>query len=295
MTWTVAALYRFLELDDLPALQARVRDVCAYHGIVGTILLAPEGINGTIAGKNGTLADAIDFLDAQFGIRSGELKFSTSEDKPFLRLKIRLKKEIITMRAPEANPAKRAGTYVAPKDWNALVADPDVLVIDTRNTYETAVGTFEGAVDPGIATFTEFKDYVSRELDPARHRKIAMFCTGGIRCEKASAYMLEHGFGEVYHLKGGILKYLEETPPDRSLWRGDCYVFDRRVAIGHGLKEGDWEYCFGCGHPLTAQDRASETFEEGVSCARCIDALTPARAVSLRMRHRHLTERTQRA
>ncbi len=294
MNWTVAALYRFLPLEDLPTLQKRVRDVCVYHGIVGTILLAPEGINGTIAGENGKLADTLDFLDAQFGIRSGELKFSASEDKPFLRLKIRLKKEIITMRAPEANPSKRAGTYVAPKDWNALIADPDVVLLDTRNAYETAVGTFAGARDPNIATFTEFKDYVSRELDPARHRKIAMFCTGGIRCEKASAYMLAHGFGEVYHLKGGILKYLEEVAPEDSQWQGDCYVFDRRVAIGHGLREGDWEYCFGCGHPLTAKDRESECFEEGVSCAKCIDALTPARADSLRMRHRHLTERSSR-
>ncbi len=294
MTWTVAALYRFLELEDLPTIQARVKEVCTYHGIVGTILLAPEGINGTIAGENGKLADVIDFLDAQFGIRSGELKFSSAEDRPFLKLKIRIKKEIITMRAPEANPAIRVGTYVTPENWNTLLADPDVILLDTRNTYETAVGTFKGAVDPRIATFTEFKDYVQNEMDPAKQKKIAMFCTGGIRCEKASSYMMAQGFETVYHLKGGILKYLETVSTDESLWQGDCYVFDRRVAIGHGLEEGDWTYCFGCGHPLTEKARAHEHYEDGVSCEQCIDALTPARADALRMRHKHLTERKTR-
>lgn len=294
MTWTVAALYRFLELEDLPAIQTRVKEVCAYHGIVGTILLAPEGINGTIAGENGKLADVIDFLDAQFGIRSGELKFSSAGDRPFLKLKIRIKKEIITMRAPEANPAIRVGDYVEAKDWNALLNDPDIVLLDTRNTYETAVGTFKGAVDPNIATFTEFKDFVAREMDPAKQKKIAMFCTGGIRCEKASSYMLAQGFENVYHLKGGILKYLETVSTDESLWQGDCYVFDRRVAIGHGLREGDWSYCFGCGHPLTEEARAHEHYEDGVSCEKCISALTPARADALRMRHKHLTQRKTR-
>jgi UPF0176 protein len=294
MSWTVAALYRFIELSDLPTIQAQVKDVCAWHGIVGTILLAPEAINGTIAGENGKLADVIDFLDARFGIRSGELKYSSSEDRPFLKLKIRLKKEIITMRAPEANPAKAKGAYVAPEDWNALISDPDVLLLDTRNTYETAVGIFKGAVDPKIATFTAFKDFV-KTLDPAKHKKVAMFCTGGIRCEKASSYMLAQGFEDVYHLKGGILKYLEVVSTDDSLWQGDCYVFDRRVAVGHGLAESDWAFCFGCGHPLAAEDRAHKAYEEGVSCARCIDSLDEQRAASLRMRHLHVTQTGKRA
>jgi UPF0176 protein len=289
MTWTVAALYRFLELDDLPGLQSRVREVCTYHGIVGTILLAPEGINGTIAGEGGRLNDVLDFLDAQFGIRSGELKFSSAEDRPFLKLKIRLKAEIITMRAPEANPARCAGTYVEAKDWNALIDDPDVLLLDTRNTYETAVGIFKGAVDPGIETFTEFKDFV-KTLDPAKHKKVAMFCTGGIRCEKASSYMLAQGFEDVYHLKGGILKYLETVSGEDSRWQGDCYVFDRRVAVGHGLAQSGWAFCFGCGHPMTAEDRAHAQYEEGVSCPRCRDGLAEERAASLRLRHRHMTE-----
>lgn len=290
MIWNVAALYRFVELHDLPALQAEVKAFCAEHGICGTILLAPEGINGTIAGAGDHLAAVVDRLDALFGIRKGELKFSTATEKPFARLKIRLKKEIITMRAPEANPAIRVGTYVEPKDWNAVITDPDVLVLDTRNIYETEVGIFKGAVDPKIETFTAFKDFVSAELDPAQHRKVAMFCTGGIRCEKASAYMLAHGFEEVYHLKGGILKYLEDVPAEQSLWEGDCYVFDNRVAVGHGLEEGAWDRCYGCGYPLAQEDLTHKAYEEGVSCRHCIDTLTPEKAAGLRMRHSQMTQ-----
>ena len=288
MTWNIAALYRFIELDDLPDLQAKLRDYCAWQGIVGTILIAPEGINGTIAGQGHCLDETIGFLDDLFGIRQGELKFSAAEERPFQKLKIRIKKEIITMRAPEANPARLAGAYVEPKDWNALISDPDVLVLDTRNTYETAVGIFENAIDPQIEVFTGFKDFVTAELDPGRHKKVAMYCTGGIRCEKASAYMLAKGFEAVYHLKGGILKYLEDVPADQSLWKGDCYVFDRRVAVGHGLSESAWEFCFGCGHPLAETDLAHADYEEGVSCSRCKDGQTAERAASLRMRHQHI-------
>ena len=237
MNWKVAALYRFVPLDDLPALRAAVQKFCAENGVFGTLLLAPEGINGTIAAPPDRMDTVIDRLDALCGVRQGELKYSTASKQPFKRLKIRLKKEIITMRAPEADPSRLAGTYVEARDWNDLLSDPDVVLLDTRNDYEVECGTFAGAVDPRIQTFTGFKDYVQQNLDPQKHKKIAMFCTGGIRCEKASAYMRAHGFDTVYHLKGGILKYLETVPADQSLWRGNCFVFDERDALGHGLSE----------------------------------------------------------
>jgi UPF0176 protein len=237
MSWTVAAFYRFTKLQDLPALQAAAQEKCAALGICGTILIAPEGVNGTIAGDGDSLNRIVACLDEIFGIRKGELKFSAAMSKPFGRLKIKVKKEIITLRAPEADPAERTGVHVAPGDWNALIDDPEILVLDTRNDYEVDSGKFADAVDPRINSFTAFKDYADRNLDPARHRKIAMYCTGGIRCEKASAYLLAKGFEAVYQLKGGILKYLEEIPPEESRWKGACFVFDERAALGHGLAE----------------------------------------------------------
>lgn len=283
--WTVAALYRFVKLTDLPALQAEIKAVCEDNDIYGTLLIAPEGINGTIGGIGEKLDAIIETLDRLCGVRSGELKYSSSTGKPFLRMKVRLKKEIITMAAPEADPTKLVGTYVEAEDWNALIADPDVTLIDTRNDYETAVGIFKGAIDPNIQKFTDFKDYVSKEMDPARQKKVAMFCTGGIRCEKASSYMLAHGFEEVYHLKGGILKYLETIPADQSQWDGECFVFDRRVAVGHGLTEGEHDICYGCRFPLKAGDKETPEYEEGVSCPRCNAELTDHKAAALRMRH----------
>jgi UPF0176 protein len=237
MSWTVAAFYRFVAVDDSAALRADLKAFCAARGICGTILLAPEGVNGTIAGQGADLDAVIDRLHEKLGIRQGELKFSRAAEKPFRLLKVRLKKEIITLRAPEANPAKRVGAYVDPQDWNNLMNDPDVIVLDTRNIYETESGLFKGAIDPEIRTFTQFKDFAARNLDPARHKKIAMYCTGGIRCEKASSYLLAHGFEMVYHLKGGILKYLETVAPEESLWQGECFVFDERETLGHGLTQ----------------------------------------------------------
>jgi UPF0176 protein len=239
--YKVAALYQFAALPDFRQLQAPVRSLCDLLGIKGSLLLADEGINGTIAGHD----TAIDALLREFetGTLFGgrldrlELKFSRARIMPFLHMKVRLKKEIVTLGDPTTDPNKRVGTYVDAADWNALIAADDTLVIDTRNAFEVAMGTFEGAVDPQIASFSQFKDFVTRTLDPAKHTKIAMFCTGGIRCEKASSYMLAHGFPEVYHLKGGILQYLEDIPESESLWRGECFVFDQRVALGHGLKE----------------------------------------------------------
>ncbi|MCC8981049.1 rhodanese-related sulfurtransferase [Bradyrhizobium acaciae] len=241
MPLKVAAFYQFAALPDFRALREPLRARCAELDLKGSVLLAHEGINGTIAGTD----EAIDGFIAElkngplFGgrLHNLELKFSEAAQMPFQRLKVRLKKEIVTLGDPTVDPTRQVGTYVDPADWNELIAAPDVMVLDTRNAFEVAMGTFEGAVDPKIASFGQFRGFAARHLDPAKHRRIAMFCTGGIRCEKASAYLLAQGFGEVYHLKGGILRYLEETPQQDSRWRGDCFVFDERVALGHGLHE----------------------------------------------------------
>jgi len=283
--WTVAALYRFVPLTDLPKLQAALQDACAQNGISGTLLIAPEGINGTIAGVGDKMDAMIEVLDRLVGVRQGELKFSHASGNPFRRTKIRIKKEIITMAAPEADPTKQVGKYVTAQDWNALISDPDVTVLDTRNDYETKIGIFKNAVDPDIETFTQFKDFVAEKLDPNKNKKIAMFCTGGIRCEKASSYMLAHGFEEVYHLQGGILKYLETIPADQSLWEGECFVFDRRVAVGHGLEEGNHDICYGCRLPLSQEELQDPAYEKGVSCPHCIDSLDDNKKAVLRQRH----------
>ena len=240
MQLKVAAFYQFAALPDFRELREPLRAICAGLGLKGSVLLAHEGINGTVAGT----AEGIDAFvgelrhGALFGDRLDnlELKFSQSSEMPFQRMKVRLKKEIVTLGAA-VDPTRQVGTYVEPADWNALIAAPDTLVIDTRNAFEVAMGTFEGAVDPGIRSFGQFKEFAAQQLDPSKHRKIAMFCTGGIRCEKASAYLMARGFGEVYHLRGGILKYLEGVPEGQSRWRGECFVFDERVALGHGLRE----------------------------------------------------------
>jgi UPF0176 protein len=229
---TVAAFYRFFALAAPAALRDELRAAFASTDLLGTTLIAPEGINGTMAGSPETIDHLLNFLAERTGISRSEVKFSSAEAPPFRRLKFKLKREIITFRNATVDPA-RPGQYVDPNDWNALLADPEVLLLDARNTYETAIGTFAGAVTPPLDTFSDFSDYVRENLDPARHRKVAMFCTGGIRCEKASAYMLQQGFPEVYHLKGGILKYLEEVPTASSQWQGACYIFDERISVDH--------------------------------------------------------------
>jgi UPF0176 protein len=241
MPYQVAAFYQFAALPDFRELREPLRAICAGLDLKGSVLLAHEGINGTLAGSPKAITALVEELQ-QGPLFSGrldnlELKFSAAAAMPFQRLKIRLKKEIVTLGDAKADPTRQVGTYVDPADWNALIASPDTLVIDTRNAFEVAMGTFQGALDPGIKSFGQFKDFASRHLDPAKHHRIAMFCTGGIRCEKASAYLLSRGFAEVYHLKGGILKYLEGVPEADSRWRGDCFVFDERVALGHGLRE----------------------------------------------------------
>jgi UPF0176 protein len=241
MPYKVAAFYQFAALPDFRELREPLRAICAGLGLKGSVLLAHEGINGTVAGAPDSIDAFVGELEggALFGGRLDniELKFSSSSTMAFERMKVRLKKEIVTLGDTEADPTQRVGTYIDASDWNELIAAPDTLVIDTRNAFEVAMGTFEGAVDPGIRSFGQFKEFAARHLDPAKHQKIAMFCTGGIRCEKASAYLLARGFTEVYHLKGGILKYLEGVPEDQSRWRGECFVFDERVALGHGLRE----------------------------------------------------------
>jgi UPF0176 protein len=245
MPCEVATFYQFAALPDFRELREPLRAVCAGLGLKGSVLLAREGINGTLAGSPEAIAGLIDALGCGglFGGRLDrlELKFSQAQAMPFRRLKVRLKREIVTLGDEAADPTRQVGIYVDPADWNDLIAAPDTLVIDTRNAFEVAMGTFPGAVDPGIGCFGQFRDFAARHLDPAKHRRIAMFCTGGIRCEKASSYLLARGFAEVYHLKGGILKYLEGIPQGESRWRGECFVFDERIALGHGLRERQTE------------------------------------------------------
>ena len=235
--YLTAALYKFVSLSDYQALQAPIQTACNHHNIKGTILLAEEGINGTIAGLAEDMHQVLDFLrtDAQFKNRFADLdhKESFADEHPFYRMKVRLKKEIVTLGVEGVSPTKQVGTYVKPEDWNALISDPDVILIDTRNDYEVDIGTFKGALDPKTTTFREFPEYVANNLDKTKHKKVAMFCTGGIRCEKASSYMMDQGFEEVYHLQGGILKYLETVPEEASLWEGECFVFDQSVRAAH--------------------------------------------------------------
>ena len=288
MEYKVAALYRFVPVTDLEKHQEALRAIEEQYDICGTILIAPEGINGTIGSSNGGVDVALDYLDKHFEIMKGEVKFSTASKRPFLRFKVRIKSEIVTLRQPQADPSKQVGTYVEPEDWDKLISNPDVLLLDTRNDYETKIGIFKGAIDPNIKTFTQFVDYVRENLDPAKQKKVAMFCTGGIRCEKASSFMLAEGFEEVYHLKGGILKYLETIPADKSSWDGECFVFDRRVGVGHGLTEGTARICYGCRATITTEDREHPLFEEGVRCPHCAPTMTPDILAAKRMRHQQI-------
>ncbi|MCX7338206.1 MAG: rhodanese-related sulfurtransferase [Alphaproteobacteria bacterium] len=270
----VAALYKFAPLHDFRDMLAPLKKVCEEQKIKGTLLLAAEGINGTVAGPRDGIDALLAHLKQDPRLADLEHKEAVADDYPFYRLKVRLKKEIVTLGVDGIDPNKQVGQYVDPKDWNRLISEPDVVLIDTRNDYEVGIGTFVGAIDPETKTFREFPGYVKQNLDPQKHKKIAMWCTGGIRCEKASAYMLAEGFEEVYHLKGGILKYLEEVPPEESLWQGECYVFDHRVSVGHGLIQGHYETCYGCRLPISAADKESEHYKEGVSCPACYSATT---------------------
>ncbi len=272
---TVCALYRFVRLDDYRDLRAPLLQVMERHTISGTLLLAREGINGTVAGTQTAIDSLLDWLQLDPRLAGIEHKQSVTDQAPFKRSCVKLKKEIVTMGVEDIDPNQVVGTYVSPSAWNELISDPDVLLVDTRNDYEVRVGTFRNAVNPGTATFREFPEFVHKQLDPSRHRKVAMFCTGGIRCEKSTAYLKQLGFSEVYHLQGGILKYLEQIPAQDSLWQGECFVFDERVTVDHSLQKGSYEQCHACRMPISASDMSSIAYVQGVSCPYCADRLTP--------------------
>ena len=290
----VAALYKFVALEDFHQLREPLLDRCIAAGTRGTLLLAREGINGTIAGSREALDEVLAYLRSDPRLADLEHKESVDDHMPFYRMKVKVKKEIVTMGVPGIDPNQRVGTYVRPRDWNELVNDPEVLLIDTRNDYEYGIGTFRGALDPRTTSFREFPAYVRATLDPRRHKKIAMFCTGGIRCEKASAFMLKEGFEEVYHLQGGILKYLEEVPEQDSTWEGECFVFDNRVAVNHRLEKGQYDQCYGCRHPITEQDKLSDKYQKGVCCPRCYDTLSEEQKARFRERQKQVELARQR-
>ena len=269
MTYCVAALYHFTRLNDFEQLKAPLQAMCDMLEIKGTILLAREGINGTVSGTDQAISDMLEFLRADPRLIDLEHKESRGTEVPFYRMKVRLKKEIVTMGVDGVDPNDIVGTYVDPKDWNDLISDPDVVLIDTRNDYEVEIGTFEGAINPNTETFREFPKWVEDNKERLKKPKVAMFCTGGIRCEKASSYMKQQGYDDVYHLKGGILKYLEHVKEESSLWNGDCFVFDQRVAVGHGLKESDYDQCYACRYPITDEEKLHPLYVKGVSCPRC--------------------------
>jgi len=274
MTQVVVTFYKFVRLPDFAEKREPLLSHCEAQGIRGTILLAAEGINGTIAGSREAIDSVLTFLRSDPRLVDLEYKESYADSAPFDRMKVRLKKEIVTLGLPEIDPSDRVGTYISPQEWNELISDPEVTIIDTRNEYEVSIGTFRGAKNPKTASFRQFPDYVRNHLDPNKQRKVALFCTGGIRCEKATSFMMEHGFQEVYHLKGGILKYLEEVPAEESLWQGECFVFDQRVAVREGLAIGTHEMCPSCGHPISEADKTSPHYQEGISCPYCCDRLT---------------------
>ena len=289
----VAALYKFTEIKDPKSLKAIIHPAMKSRHIYGTLICAPEGINGTISGAKPDLDWLVATLGREIGLNAADIKWSTADKAPFKRQKFKLKPEIVTRRLPGVDAVRQTGEFVAPEDWNKIVDNPDIPVIDTRNFYETQLGSFEGAIDPGTESFTDFPAFIDANFDPDRQKDIAMFCTGGIRCEKASAYLRHKGFRNVYQLHGGILKYLEKIPEDQSRWRGECFVFDDRVSLSHGLKQGETAMCWGCGLPLMAPDQDRPEYEDGVSCHRCYDATSDDRKRVLRERHARIMQAKQ--
>ena len=270
----VCAMYKFVRLENFQELRQPLQQTMEDSGVKGTLLLAEEGINGTVAGSREGIDNVLAWLKQDPRLADISYKESFDDSMPFYRTKVKLKKEIVTMGVEGIDPRQVVGTYVKPKDWNALITDPEVFVVDTRNDYEIQIGTFEGAVNPNTETFREFPDYVAKNMDPAKHKKVAMFCTGGIRCEKSTAFMKEQGFEEVYHLEGGILKYLEEVPEEETTWQGDCFVFDNRVAVNHKLEKSIYDQCHACRMPITEEEKQSEHYVVGVSCPHCFDKVT---------------------
>lgn len=271
----VCALYKFVTLESFQDLRQPLLKVMQYNNIRGTLLLASEGINGTVASSRQGIAALLTWFAKDERLQNIVTKESYEDSNPFYRTKVKLKKEIVTMGIEGIDPKQVVGTYVKPQDWNALISDPDVVLVDTRNDYEVKVGTFAGALNPDTTNFREFPQYVSDNLDPKKHKKVAMFCTGGIRCEKSTAYLKEQGFEEVYHLQGGILKYLEEVPEDDTMWQGECFVFDNRVTVNHQLEKGQYDQCHACRLPITKLEQQSDKYLEGISCPHCFDKHTP--------------------
>ena len=286
--FTIAALYHFARFDDPAALREPLLNLCRAQGVSGTILLAAEGVNGTIAGSAPAIALVLDHIRALPGCSGLVWKQSHATDQPFNRMKVRLKREIVTMGQPDVDPLAAVGHYVTPADWNALITAPDVAVIDTRNDYEVGIGTFAGAVDPQTKSFGEFPVWWAANKDRFHNKRIAMFCTGGIRCEKSTNYLLGQGVSEVFHLQGGILKYLEEVPQDQSLWQGECFVFDGRVSVGHGMTQGPHELCHACRRPLTPEGLAHPDYDPGVACHQCKAETTEADKVRFRERQKQM-------
>jgi len=294
MTYQVAALYKFTGMPDYVQLRPVLQDMCELLDMKGTLLLAKEGLNGTVAGSQPATSQLIKFLRADPRLADLDVKYSSAENMPFYRMKVRLKKEIVTMGVDGVDPNKTVGTYVDPADWNALITDPNTILIDTRNDYEVGIGTFKGAINPNTKTFREFPAWVEANRNAIDKPKVAMFCTGGIRCEKASSFMLENGFDDVYHLKGGILKYLETQAKSKSLWEGDCFVFDQRVAVGHGLQESDYDQCFACRRPITEDDKSKPEYSKGVSCHHCYEDMSGAQKSAFAERQKQINLARQR-
>lgn len=285
---TVAAFYHFTRIADPAGLRAPLHAFCTAMGVKGSILVAPEGINGTIAGTRDGIDAVLSHLRGLPGFAALEHKESPAPEMPFGKMKVRLKREIVTMGQPDVDPTTGTGHYVAPADWNRVISAPDVVVIDTRNDYEVRIGTFAAAINPGTTAFGEFPAWWQANKQRFAGRRIAMFCTGGIRCEKSTNYLLGQGVTDVFHLKGGILKYLEQVPEDQSLWQGECFVFDDRVSVGHGLVPGDLTSCGACRHPLTEADRANPRYERGVACPYCAGVRSDEDRARYRERQRQM-------
>lgn len=290
----VCALYKFVSLENYKEMRQPLTDVLEKNAIKGTLLLAQEGINGTVSGTREGIDNLLNYLNSDTRMNPISYKESLDDSQPFYRTKVKLKKEIVTMGVEGIDPKRVVGTYVQPQDWNALIADPEVFVVDTRNEYEIEIGTFKHAVNPKTASFTEFPQYVKENLDPQKHKKVAMFCTGGIRCEKSTAYLKEQGFDDVFHLEGGILKYLEQVPQQDSLWEGDCFVFDNRVAVNHNLEKSHYKQCYACRLPITDQDMETPEFEAGVSCPKCFGKHSDEQLARFREREKQVNLAKQR-
>jgi UPF0176 protein len=290
----VCALYKFVTLENYQALRQPLHAAMEDNQIRGTLLLADEGINGTVAGSRQGIDGLLNWLRSDQRLADLDCKESTTDQPPFKRTKVKLKKEIVTMGVPGIDPKQVVGTYVAPKDWNNLLDDPEVLLVDTRNDYEFQVGTFKNAINPNTTSFREFPEFVKQYLNPNTHKKVAMFCTGGIRCEKSTAFLKEQGFAEVYHLKGGILKYLEDVPSEESLWQGECFVFDDRITVNHQLEQGSYDQCNACRMPITEEDKTSDKYEQGISCPHCYQHISPEQKVRFMEREKQLQLAKQR-